>query len=142
MISKSPHAPISCASRRRLARWLVGSPIRDIERDLILETLTSTHGALRLACSAYRSGLCAIRSPNIPRKAWMFRGAKAALLRTTAKRNSIRARSSMGLPPALTSNASFTSAIAGFALRKFGHVPALLTDCPRSPPAFVTSFFL
>jgi DNA-binding NtrC family response regulator len=44
MVSKSPHAPISGASRRRLARWLVGSPIRDIERDLILETLSSTHG--------------------------------------------------------------------------------------------------
>jgi DNA-binding NtrC family response regulator len=44
MISKSPRTPISGASRRRLARWLVGSPIRDIERDLILETLTSTQG--------------------------------------------------------------------------------------------------
>jgi DNA-binding NtrC family response regulator len=40
----SPHAPISCASRRRLARWLVGSPIRDVERDLVLETLANTHG--------------------------------------------------------------------------------------------------
>jgi DNA-binding NtrC family response regulator len=37
-------APISCASRRRLARWLVGSSIRDIERDLVLETLANTHG--------------------------------------------------------------------------------------------------
>ena len=40
----SPHAPISCASRRRLARWLVGSPIRDVERDLVLETLANTRG--------------------------------------------------------------------------------------------------
>jgi Bacterial regulatory protein, Fis family len=39
-----PHAPISSASRRRLARWLVGLPIRDVERDLVLETLANTHG--------------------------------------------------------------------------------------------------
>jgi DNA-binding NtrC family response regulator len=38
MASMSPHAPISCASRRRLA------PIREVERDLILETLANTHG--------------------------------------------------------------------------------------------------
>ena len=44
MASMSPHAPISCASRRRLARWLVGAPIREVERDLILETLANTHG--------------------------------------------------------------------------------------------------
>ena len=31
-------------SRRRLARWLVGSPIKDIERDLVLETLAKTDG--------------------------------------------------------------------------------------------------
>ena len=37
-------AAISCASRRRLARWLVGSSIKDIERDLVLETLANTHG--------------------------------------------------------------------------------------------------
>jgi hypothetical protein len=36
--------PISGASRRRLARWLVGSPIKDIERDLVLETLARTDG--------------------------------------------------------------------------------------------------
>jgi Bacterial regulatory protein, Fis family len=36
--------PISSSSRRRLARWLVGSPIRVVERDLILETLADTHG--------------------------------------------------------------------------------------------------
>jgi hypothetical protein len=40
----STHAPISCSSRRRLARLLVGSPIRAVERDLILETLAHTHG--------------------------------------------------------------------------------------------------
>ena len=40
----SPETLISCASRRRLARWLVGSPIREIERDLILETLVNTDG--------------------------------------------------------------------------------------------------
>ncbi len=44
MRSTLPHAPISCASRRRLARWLVGLPIRDVERDLVLETLANTHG--------------------------------------------------------------------------------------------------
>ena len=40
----SPLAPISRASRRRLARCLVGSPIRDVERDLVLETLVNTQG--------------------------------------------------------------------------------------------------
>jgi len=44
MGSLSPHAPISSSSRRRLARWLVGSPISVVERDLILETLAHTHG--------------------------------------------------------------------------------------------------
>jgi DNA-binding NtrC family response regulator len=39
-----PHAPISASSRRRLTRWLVGLPIRDIERDLVLETLANTRG--------------------------------------------------------------------------------------------------
>ena len=39
-----PRSHISSASRRRLARYLVGSPIRDIERDLVLETLASTDG--------------------------------------------------------------------------------------------------
>ena len=39
-----PHAPISSASRRRLAGWLVGSSLRDVERDLVLETLSHTHG--------------------------------------------------------------------------------------------------
>src|SRR2546421_10354922 len=39
-----PHAHISNSSRRRLARCLIGSPIRVVERDLILETLAHTHG--------------------------------------------------------------------------------------------------
>jgi DNA-binding NtrC family response regulator len=39
-----PHAPISSSSRRRLTRWLVGLPLRDVERDLVLETLANTHG--------------------------------------------------------------------------------------------------
>jgi hypothetical protein len=38
------HAPISSSSRRRLARWLVGSRLTVVERDLILETLAHTHG--------------------------------------------------------------------------------------------------
>ena len=40
----SSHAPISSSSRRRLAQWLVGLPIRVVERDLVLETLAHTHG--------------------------------------------------------------------------------------------------
>lgn len=40
----SPHAPISPASRRRLARWLVGTLVADVERDLVLETLHNTSG--------------------------------------------------------------------------------------------------
>jgi hypothetical protein len=44
-----PHAQISSSSRRRLARRLVGSPIRVVERDLILETLAHTHGNRTLA---------------------------------------------------------------------------------------------
>ena len=40
----SPHVPISSSSRLRLARWLVGSPISVVERDLVLETLAHTHG--------------------------------------------------------------------------------------------------
>src|SRR5712672_1612179 len=39
-----PHAPISPASRRRLAGWLVGSSLGDVERDLVLETLSHTRG--------------------------------------------------------------------------------------------------
>ena len=40
----SPHLPISGSSRRRLVRWLAGSQISDIERELILATLAVTHG--------------------------------------------------------------------------------------------------
>ena len=40
----SPNASISGSSRRRLARWLVGSPMRVVERDLVLETLAYTRG--------------------------------------------------------------------------------------------------
>jgi hypothetical protein len=40
----SPRSQISGASRRRLARWLVGAPIKDIERDLVLEALAKTDG--------------------------------------------------------------------------------------------------
>ena len=40
----SPHNPISSSSRRRMARWLVRSPISAVERELILETLTHTLG--------------------------------------------------------------------------------------------------
>ena len=39
-----PHAPISPASRRRLAGWLIGSSLRDVERDMVLETLSHTRG--------------------------------------------------------------------------------------------------
>jgi hypothetical protein len=35
---------ISNASRRRLARCLIGLPLKEIERDLVLETLASTDG--------------------------------------------------------------------------------------------------
>jgi Fis family transcriptional regulator len=35
---------VSSASRRRLARHLVGLPVRDIERDLVLATLARTDG--------------------------------------------------------------------------------------------------
>jgi DNA-binding NtrC family response regulator len=44
MLQPSPDLPISDASRRRLTRWLVGLPVRDVERDLVLETLASTRG--------------------------------------------------------------------------------------------------
>jgi hypothetical protein len=44
MAHMPPHAPISPASRRRLARWLVGSPLQYVERDLVLETLSHTRG--------------------------------------------------------------------------------------------------
>ena len=37
-------APLTTASRRRLARWLVGTSLREVERDLVLETLSNNHG--------------------------------------------------------------------------------------------------
>ena len=43
-LSPPSQSQLSDASRRRLARWLVGSPIKDIERDLVLETLAQTDG--------------------------------------------------------------------------------------------------
>jgi len=58
----SPHAPISSASRRRLAGWLVGSSLGDAERNLFLETLSHTHGRRRRACLAHQCGLCGTRS--------------------------------------------------------------------------------
>ena len=69
----SPRSQISGASRRRLARWLVGSPIKDIERDLVLETLAKTDGnrsaSARLLVFSIRS--CVIRLRNIQRTALM-----------------------------------------------------------------------
>ena len=44
MLRRSLPYGISNSSRHRIARWLVGSPIEDVERDLILETLATTHG--------------------------------------------------------------------------------------------------
>jgi DNA-binding protein Fis len=45
-VSQTPvsESPVSNASRRRLARHLVGLPLKAIERDLVLETLASTDG--------------------------------------------------------------------------------------------------
>ena len=39
-----PQTSLSSASRRRLARHLVGLSLKDIERDLVLETLARTDG--------------------------------------------------------------------------------------------------
>ena len=44
MLPLSPRIPLSFSSRRRLVRWLVGSSVRDIERDLILATLADNYG--------------------------------------------------------------------------------------------------
>ena len=43
-VGQHPQVSISSASRRRLARHLVGLPLKDIERDLVLETLARTDG--------------------------------------------------------------------------------------------------
>jgi len=45
-------SPISPSSRRRLTRWLVGSPISDIERDLVLATLADAGGNRTLSARA------------------------------------------------------------------------------------------
>jgi DNA-binding NtrC family response regulator len=70
----SPRSQISGASRRRLARWLVGSPIKDIERDLVLETLAKTDGnrtaSARLLGFSIKT-CCVIRLRNIQRTALM-----------------------------------------------------------------------
>jgi len=39
-----PQGQVTNSSRRRLMRWLVGSSIKIVERELILETLAYTHG--------------------------------------------------------------------------------------------------
>jgi hypothetical protein len=73
----SPHAPVSPASRRRLARRLVGSSLRDVERDLVLETLSHTHGRRRRACLGYRCGHCGTRSSNIQQRVSAFLAMRA-----------------------------------------------------------------
>ena len=71
----SPRSQISGASRRRLARWLVGSPIKDIERDLVLEALATTDGnrtaSARLLGFSIKT-CCVIRLRNIQRTASTF----------------------------------------------------------------------
>lgn len=39
-----PALKMSSSSRRRVMRWLVGSSLSEVERDLIIETLLSNHG--------------------------------------------------------------------------------------------------
>jgi DNA-binding NtrC family response regulator len=58
----SPHAPISSSSRRRLARWLVGSPIHAVERDLILETLAGTDGNRTMSAQLLRVSVRTLRN--------------------------------------------------------------------------------
>jgi DNA-binding NtrC family response regulator len=62
MLRQHPHSPISDTSRRRLARWLVGLPIRDVERDLVLETLASTHGNRTAAARALGMSVRTLRN--------------------------------------------------------------------------------
>ncbi|MET0710329.1 MAG: helix-turn-helix domain-containing protein [Tardiphaga sp.] len=50
------------ASRRRIARWLVGSPIKDIERDLILETLSTNNGNRTASARALGVSLRTLRN--------------------------------------------------------------------------------
>lgn len=65
----SPRSQISGASRRRLARWPVGSPIKDIEHDLILETLTKTDGnrtaSARLSIRTLRNTIAAYSADGV-----------------------------------------------------------------------------
>src|SRR5258707_1912470 len=56
------HAPISSSARRRLARWLVGSPISVVERDLILETLAHTRGNRTLTAQLLGVSVRSIRN--------------------------------------------------------------------------------
>ena len=65
-------APISPASHRRFAQRLVGPSLRDVERDLVLETLSHIHGRRRRACLAYQCGLCGTRSSNIQQRVSTF----------------------------------------------------------------------
>jgi DNA-binding NtrC family response regulator len=62
MLRQYPHSPLSDASRRRVARWLVGLPVRDVERDLVLETLASTHGNRTAAARALGMSVRTLRN--------------------------------------------------------------------------------
>jgi hypothetical protein len=66
----SPHIPISSSSRRRLARWLVGSPISVSSGTLFCKRLPILMGIeqCRHASLASQYGHCGTRSPNIPRR--------------------------------------------------------------------------
>lgn len=125
-----PHAPVSSASRRRLARWLVGSYLRDVERDLILETLAHTDGnrtvAARLLGISVRTlrnkiaeysaeGLCIPRreirdeilsgTPRRNRQPWVCLETEvqtALLLRDMENHNGHRVLSSADSPVQLT----------------------------------------
>jgi hypothetical protein len=61
----SPNAPISGSSRRRLARWLVGSPVSVVERDLVLETLAHTHGNRTLSAQLLGMSVRTLRNKII-----------------------------------------------------------------------------
>ena len=69
-----PHAPISSASRRRLAGWLVGSSLQDVERDLVLETLSHTRGNQNGAAHLLGISVRTLRnkSSNIQQRAYAF----------------------------------------------------------------------
>ncbi len=62
MLRQYPHSSLSDASRRRVARWLVGLPVRDVERDLVLETLASTHGNRTAAARALGMSVRTLRN--------------------------------------------------------------------------------